>query len=538
MERSHVGPLFASALLTLAGSASCAQTGSATSIVQIGGTIADVAMDPSGNTYVVGTFNGSLLLGEVSLSSIGGDGFVACLGADAQWIWATRVGGNADDGGMTVAVDPSGDLYMSAYIGSEGSSLSIGPTPVPDFPESGMAVVRMSTSGQFVWAVHANVNNLLNIRSAAADGCYFGGTAFDEVELQFGPHSVGTNETSGFLAACSADGQWLWAKEYGGSIQSSCERIMTDSSGDLIATGTFTGPTLDLDGSILTGPPLSPDDGVYFSPYLGRWSSGGEVQWLEKGDIGADGDASISSLSATPDGGYAITGTYIDSLNFGNAQLDGGAFYMAGFDGSGSCSSALDVQAFGQQFYPTDAVSLTDGTMIHVGHFSGDLQLGNNDLIGNGQIGAFLAQFSPENGWIRAESLLATGEVVLHRVLRIGEAVRVIGRFDGSMSVGGVTYLSNAGNWFIAFLSPLGVGMSEQTVTPSLELHPNPAHDRISGTMCTDPDEKLVRIFGGLGEVLIDHPTTGSMFTIDISVLPPGVYTAKAGRCTSRFVKD
>lgn len=541
MERSHIRTGSLSFFFAVACATSHSQSTFITSVVQVSASVADMAIDGSGNTYVVGTFAGSLTLGDLSITSGGGgDAYVACLAPNADWIWATRIGGISSDGGTTVTVNDVGDLFVTAYIGGGGSSLSIGSVAVPGFPNSGLAVMRMNTAGELVWVVDASVEQLLNIESVAANDhvCYIGGTAFDHALLQFGPYAVGTTEASGFLAACNGEGEWLWAKEYQESVQSSCDRIIADPSGDLIATGQFAGPTLVLDGSTLTGPPLSPDLGAYLLPYVGRWSSGGEVQWLVRGDVGADGDANTTSLSAAPNGGVAITGTYVDSLDFGSDPLTEGAFYMATLDATGGCSMAMDIQPFGAAFSPADAVQLDDGTMLQVGYFLGDVQLGALQLIGNGQVAGFLGQFSPDDGWIQAESVLSTDQVSFHRVARNAAHVRAFGRFEETMSVGDETFDADEGNWFIAFVSPSHVGVREHVETPTFTLHPNPAHDRISGTITDGSGETLLRIFGSLGNEVIAQRMQGPSFDMDLSGLAPGVYTARAGRSVSRFVKE
>ncbi|MEO8590272.1 MAG: T9SS type A sorting domain-containing protein [Flavobacteriales bacterium] len=510
------------------------------SVVQVNASIADLAVDGAGNTYVIGTFVSTLTLGDLVLTSAGAsDTYLACLGPNGEWVWAERIGGTGSDGGTTVAVNGTYDLYVSTFV-EDGPSLSVGTLPVPGFPNSGLALMRMNTAGEYQWATPASVGNLLNIRSVVTDQnvCYLGGTAFDHASLQFGAHVVGTTEVSGFLAACDGEGEWLWAKEYGQSLQSSCDGIATDPSGDLLATGRFGGPTLTLDGASLTGPPLSQEGGVYSSPYIGRWSSGGELQWLIKGDVGSDGDASTSSISATPDGGCALTGNYLDSLSFGNAHLTTGAFFMSAFDASGVCDMAADFQPFGDPFYPSDAVLLDDGSLLHAGYYAGDLHLGTLELLGNGHVAGFVGQCSTDNEWILAESALSTDQAAFHRLAHNGPHVRALGRFQQALFIGEDTYDPSHGTWFIALLAPLSTGVPEGFEKKPLHMYPNPAQERVSGGVVGESGMTLLRVFGPLGNTVITQWVDAASFDIGLIGLPAGIYVVSVRNSIARFVKE
>ena len=71
---------------------------------QAGGISSDsgygIAIDNSGNSYVTGMFHETASFGSTTLtSSGGGDIYVARLDADGNWEWATRAGGSSDDMG-------------------------------------------------------------------------------------------------------------------------------------------------------------------------------------------------------------------------------------------------------------------------------------------------------------------------------------------------------------------------------------------------------------------------------------------------------
>ena len=65
--------------------------------------------------------------GSTILTSSGGkDIFVAKLSSSGSWLWAVKAGGSGVDGGDAIAVDSSGNSYVTGYFG--GTAASEAPT--------------------------------------------------------------------------------------------------------------------------------------------------------------------------------------------------------------------------------------------------------------------------------------------------------------------------------------------------------------------------------------------------------------------------
>ncbi len=88
-----------------------------------GGTVIDfgssIAVDGSGKSYVTGYFYGTGTFGagesnETTLTSAGGiDVFVAKYDNSGALIWAKSAGGNLNDEAQGIAVDGSGNCYVT-----------------------------------------------------------------------------------------------------------------------------------------------------------------------------------------------------------------------------------------------------------------------------------------------------------------------------------------------------------------------------------------------------------------------------------------
>ncbi|HSD87038.1 MAG TPA: hypothetical protein VLB44_05965, partial [Kofleriaceae bacterium] len=77
---------------------------------------ANLAVDSSGNTYVMGYFSGTATIGTSSLVSAGAwDLFVTKIGPTGAILWASRLGSTDYDYPDSLALDPSGDVVVSYW---------------------------------------------------------------------------------------------------------------------------------------------------------------------------------------------------------------------------------------------------------------------------------------------------------------------------------------------------------------------------------------------------------------------------------------
>ncbi len=80
-----------------------------------------IAVDNAGNSYVTGGFEGTATFGSTTLTSKGNaDIFVSKLSPSGKFLWAVSAGGSGGDGGSGIAVDGSGNSYITG--GFEGTA--------------------------------------------------------------------------------------------------------------------------------------------------------------------------------------------------------------------------------------------------------------------------------------------------------------------------------------------------------------------------------------------------------------------------------
>lgn len=118
-----------------------------------------VAVDASGNVYTTGFFWGTVDFdpgpGSFTLTSNGNsDIYVQKLDPNGNFLWAGNMGAVADDNGNSIAVDASGNMYITGMF-STLADFDPGPSAYSLITASGSYgafIVKLSNTGAFVWA--------------------------------------------------------------------------------------------------------------------------------------------------------------------------------------------------------------------------------------------------------------------------------------------------------------------------------------------------------------------------------------------------
>ena len=113
-----------------------------------------IAVDASGNIYVTGDFSGSATFGSITLTSNGdSDIFIAKLDSSGNWLGATKTGGTDTVVSYGIAVDASGNNYVTGFfyrtatfgpttLTSSGSAdIFVAKVHIPYYPE-GVSIVE------------------------------------------------------------------------------------------------------------------------------------------------------------------------------------------------------------------------------------------------------------------------------------------------------------------------------------------------------------------------------------------------------------
>jgi hypothetical protein len=216
------------------------------------------AIDGSGNVYVTGFFEDTVDFdpgaGVDSHASNGGsDVFLNKLDPSGNFVWARTWGGLGYEEGVSVAVDGSGNAYITGWF---ADTVDFDPgAGVDNHASNGLYDVflsKLDANGNFVWARTWGGSDLDYGNSVAIDGsgnAYITGRFSNTVDFDPGA-GVDKHALNGlydiFLNKLDANGNFVWARTWGGFDYDEGYSVMIDGSGNAYITGEFTG-TVDFD---------------------------------------------------------------------------------------------------------------------------------------------------------------------------------------------------------------------------------------------------------------------------------------------------
>jgi len=357
-----------------------------------------IAVDSSGNAYVTGGFYETATFGTTNLTSSGGsDIFIAKLSSSGLWQWAFKAGGLSHDWGYGIAVDSSGNAYATGV---------------------------------------------------------FKGTA------TFGSTNLTATNTDTFTAKLSSNGSWQWAANGGGSSSPQYidynERggIAVDSIGNIYVTGSFS-ETATFGNTSLTS-------SGYDDIFVAKLSASGSWQWAVK--AGGSSQESSGGIAVDSSGNSYVTGDFSETATFGSTSLssDYGDYniFIAKLSSSGSWEWAVKAGYYASQEWDRGNGIAVDssGNVYATGYFSGRATFGNTGLRSSGGYDIFIAKLNNSGSWQWAVKAGSTGDDRGHGIAvdSSGNAYAT-GFFRGTATFGTTNLTSSGGSdIFIAKLNSSG----------------------------------------------------------------------------------
>lgn len=403
--------LLLSCLFILAGWALAAQNPDWQWAVQAGGTSGNeggqrIAGDAEGNLYVTGDFSGTASFGAHSLTSGGlRDIFIAKLDACGNWLWARRAGGPENDAGLGLALDASGNCFVSGYF---SDTANFGSTTLSNASNSSndIFVAKLDSEGNWLWVKQGGGQNSESAYDLALDGqgnIYIVGWFY--YTAVFGATSL-TSQGGSDICIAKLDpsgANWLWARRAGGT--GDAERgngIAVDATGNCFVTGYYYG-TAGFGATPLTSSGSS-------DIVLAKLDS--EGNWLWATSAGGTGLDSGMAIDLDSSGNCVCAGHFSSTAVFGSISLTSSGSYdmfVAKSDGSGNW---LWVQKGGgadsESCYDL-AVDDQDNCLV-AGSFWTSTTFGATTLTSSGNKDIILAQLDSSGiSWLWAAQAGGTG---------------------------------------------------------------------------------------------------------------------------------
>lgn len=207
-------------------------------------TSTSIAVDAAGNAVITGTLNGAADFGGGVLTSAGlGDVFIAKLDSSGNHLWSKRFGDASDQLGTGVATSPTGNVVVTGYL--SGGALSFGGANLINQGGNDAFLVQLDPAGNHLWSrLGGGPSNQSGLSVAVDPAGNVGMTGYLAGTADFGGGVLtGLGLADIFIAKYDAAGNHLWSKAFGDSATQFARCIAMDANGDSIITGLMSGPT-------------------------------------------------------------------------------------------------------------------------------------------------------------------------------------------------------------------------------------------------------------------------------------------------------
>lgn len=334
-----------------------------------------VAVDRMGNSYVAGNlFLGNTTIGGVSVTPFGGsDIYVMKFNANLEVVWVKHIGGVYNDQVNDLVIDEAGDIYIAGYTGQGAAFGSL--TASSHFQQSAF-IAKMNPSGNFLWLADTGNDSWSEMTSINVDnsGNVFATGSFTG-SIIFGSQQLyGFGNLSGFVVRYSSlDGGILNSSSLSGTVSTALDAITSDMFGNVYLTGSFKG-SLTLGSTTLDG-------FGYGDFFVTKLNSSLTPVWASH--IGGAESDLISDLGLDFNGNVYIAGLFTSSVSIAGRMLTAPGPYggyvarLNGFNGNTDWATTVTTNSIST----CDHLSISqDGTVYVIGLFSGDATIGPTTL--------------------------------------------------------------------------------------------------------------------------------------------------------------
>lgn len=309
----------------------------------MGGTDLDegkaIVVDASGNVYTAGYFTGTAnfdLPGTQGARTSNGDKdiFITKHDASGNFLWVKTMGGTGLDQAMSLVLNNMDGIYItgqfegSVDFGSGGSSNLTVTTNAP----AAVFICKMDSSGTVNWVKSFNGNSSSMGNAIALDNTgnvYTTGSFVDTIDFNPGTASFPliANGTQGmediFISKLDSLGNFIWAKQIGGSESDIAYSLKLDPWNNIILAGKFAG-TVDFDPNAGVHNMASKFNttlnlGIFSDGFVVKLDVDGNFIWAKQ--LGGEQFDEIKSIQTDSKGNIYATGFYQGIGTFGTNTL-------------------------------------------------------------------------------------------------------------------------------------------------------------------------------------------------------------------------
>ena len=316
------------------------------------------------------------------------------------WQWAYHAGDHGYESATSVAVDASGNAYItgpytSAFINFGTFSLLNSFSGTSD-----IFLVKFDPSGTVLWAKTFGGADGDQGNSVAVDasGNVILTGWFASASITFGSTvltNAGTTSSDLFIAKFDPSGNLKWAKSAGGTINDRGYGVSTDTNSNIFVTGWYSSPTINFGTGVLTNAGSATND-----IFLVKYDANGTALWSKT--IGGNNNDAGNACATDVSGNTYVTGNFASSsINFGTGALTNAGsgtndLFITKYDPSGA--SLWSASAGGHYDEMCNGLAISGNNVYLTGDFSSPVLIfGSTAALTNASAGTndiFLASYS------------------------------------------------------------------------------------------------------------------------------------------------
>ncbi len=318
----------------------------------------DIAVDRSGNVYIVGNFFDSVFFdpgnnaGKRTAQGTRADVFLAKYDKDGNYRWAISVGGDLGETGRSVDVDEVGNVYIAGLFNGPGDYDPGADTAILRLfgAKQDIFLAKYDSTGKYVWAISVGGPDIDYVDKISVDsignvymaGYFEGASYFNPDSMTFALTSAGNHDI--FLAKYDPYGKNKWAINMGSDKEDRACGVAVAPQGHVYISGFFRSDTINLDPKGISKEMHIPVGDADI--FLAKYDSNGNYIWSKS----MGGESTDNGISVTADraGNVILLGNFYGPIDVDpgpdtailysvNAQnLSRSHFFLAKYDIDGN----------------------------------------------------------------------------------------------------------------------------------------------------------------------------------------------------------